>query len=157
MQPQMRHVLKEMGLDEVRLKMNKPIVGACRERRARERPGSSTLPSVGLPGRFNEEVECDVFLSKHVAFDVADRCARRAAGQEIPDKFKDALLEASVETWGPPAKALYCDGEGGLNHDGAKVQLESLGAELRTRAPGQGANAIEARSGALRVVTHVME
>ena len=51
-----------------------------------------------------------------------------------------------------PAKALHCEGEGGLNNDDAKAQLLNPGAELRARAPGQRANAAEAWNGALRVV-----
>ena len=47
-EPKMMSILKDVGLDEVRLIMIKPIVDAGRECRAWERPGTSTLPSVIL-------------------------------------------------------------------------------------------------------------
>ena len=46
---------------------------------------------------------------------------------------------------------------GGLNNDIDKAVLKSEGAELRTRARGQHAATIEARSGVLRRALHVME
>ena len=156
----MRSILKDVGLDEVRLNMIKPIVDTCRECRAWERPGTSTLPSVSMPSSFNQEVECDLFFyKKHIVFHIIDRCIRYSNGTDIPNKTKDTLLEAYWDTWARhgPAKVLYCDGEGGLNNDDAKAQLNSMGTELRVRASGQHANVIEARNGLLRGILHVME
>eukprot|EP00959_Pyramimonas_sp_CCMP1952_P229856 4805945-Pyramimonas_sp.AAC.1 len=45
------------------------------------------------------------------------------------------------------AKAFFSDGEGALNNDTAKAVLKAKGIELRRRARGQHATAIEARSG----------
>eukprot|EP00959_Pyramimonas_sp_CCMP1952_P207116 4332593-Pyramimonas_sp.AAC.1 len=56
-----------------------------------------------------------------------------------------------------PAKVLYSDGEGALHNDAAKAVLKAKGAELRIRARGQRAATIEARSGILRHLLHVME
>ena len=95
----MRHILKEVGLDEVRLNLIKPIVDTCRECRAWERPGTSTLPSVSLPGRFNEEVECDLFFyKKRIVFHIIDRCIRYSNGVEIPNKTKETVLEAYYDS-----------------------------------------------------------
>eukprot|EP00959_Pyramimonas_sp_CCMP1952_P213833 4474319-Pyramimonas_sp.AAC.1 len=55
------------------------------------------------------------------------------------------------------AKVLYSDGEGALNNDTAKAVLKAKGTELRMRARGQRATTIEARSGRLRHLLHVME
>ena len=52
---------------------------------------------------------------------------------------------------------LYCDGEGGLNNEVAKTRLAAIGAELRARAPGPRATAIEARNGILRMTLHLIE
>ena len=57
----------------------------------------------------------------------------------------------------PPAGVLQCGGEGGLNDEDATAQLLNLGAELRTRASGQRADAVEARNGMLRVVVRAVE
>ena len=46
---------------------------------------------------------------------------------------------------------------GAFNIDAAKAILKSKGAELRIRARGQRATAVEARSGILRHLLHVME
>ena len=56
-----------------------------------------------------------------------------------------------------PAKILYSDGEGALNNDAAKAILTYKGIELRVRARGQRATAIEARNGVLRHLLRVME
>ena len=118
------------------------------------------MPSISLPGKFNEEVECDLFFyKKHIVFGIIDRCIRYANGLEIPNKTKDTLLEAYMDAraTNKPAMVMHCDGEGGLNNDDAREQLTSMGTELRVRASGQHANVIEARNGMLRGVMHVME
>eukprot|EP00959_Pyramimonas_sp_CCMP1952_P435225 9113330-Pyramimonas_sp.AAC.1 len=56
-----------------------------------------------------------------------------------------------------PAKVFYSDGEGALNNDAAKEVLKVKGAGLRMRARGQRATTMEARSGILRHLLHVME
>ena len=118
------------------------------------------MPSISLPGKFNEEVECDLFFyKKHIVFGIIGRCIRYANGLEIPNKTKDTLLEAYMDAWATnePAMVMHCDGEGGLNNDDAREQLTSMGTELRVRASGQHATVIEARNGMLRGVMHVME
>eukprot|EP00959_Pyramimonas_sp_CCMP1952_P455371 9471445-Pyramimonas_sp.AAC.1 len=47
--------------------------------------------------------------------------------------------------------------KGALNNDTARAVLKTRGAELRMRASGQRATTIEARSGRLRHLLHVME
>ena len=43
----------------------------------------------------------------------------------------------------------------GLNYEAAKERRSALGAELRTRVPGQRAATIEARNGTLRTAAHL--
>ena len=91
----MRHLLSSAGLDSVRLGLIKEVCDTCRECRAWERPGNTQMTSVSLPGKFNEEVECDLlFYKKHIVFHIIDRCIRWAAGQEIPDKTMTTILDA---------------------------------------------------------------
>ena len=61
-------------------------------------------------------------------FHIVDRRIRYAAGKEIPNKFKETLLEAYVETWTPPGKVLDCDGEGTLAW--LKPLMQALAHEL---------------------------
>eukprot|EP00959_Pyramimonas_sp_CCMP1952_P372088 7791364-Pyramimonas_sp.AAC.1 len=78
---------------------------------------------------------------------------------EIPDKTITSILDAyhqCLMQFGP-AKALYSHGEGALNNDTAKAVLIAKGTELRIRARGQHATTIEARSGTLLHLLHVME
>eukprot|EP00959_Pyramimonas_sp_CCMP1952_P433215 9071918-Pyramimonas_sp.AAC.1 len=56
-----------------------------------------------------------------------------------------------------PAKVLYSDGGGALNNNTAKTVLKAKGVELRIRARGQLAAAIEARSGILRHLLRSIE
>eukprot|EP00959_Pyramimonas_sp_CCMP1952_P411337 8619430-Pyramimonas_sp.AAC.1 len=56
-----------------------------------------------------------------------------------------------------PANVFYSCGEGALNDDTAKAVFEANGTELRIRARGQRIMTIEARSGILRHLLHVME
>ena len=157
----MRAILQAAGLDTVRLDMIKPVVDTCRECRVWERPGNSTMPSVSLPTRFNQECECDLlFYKRHIAFHIMDRAIRLADGCEIPNKERDTLLEAYTTAWVQrqgPAQVLYSDAEGGFHNDTAKSALQRLGTELRIRAPGQHAVHIEARNAILRHTLHVME
>eukprot|EP00959_Pyramimonas_sp_CCMP1952_P382662 8018310-Pyramimonas_sp.AAC.1 len=71
-----------------------------------------------------------------------DRCIRHAAGMEIPGRTMTSVLDA----WG-----------GALNNDAAKAVLKAKGTELRIRPRGQRAATIEARSGILRHLLHVMK
>ena len=125
----MRMILTKVGLGETRLSLIKGICDSCRECRAWDKPGNTAMPSVSLPGRFNEEVECDLFFYKqeHIVFHIIDRCIRWAAGTEIPDKTMHTVLDAYHTTWMQhgPAKILYSDGEGALNNDTAKAILKS--------------------------------
>eukprot|EP00959_Pyramimonas_sp_CCMP1952_P137472 2877240-Pyramimonas_sp.AAC.1 len=90
------------------------------------------------PGRFNEEVECDLMFSKqaHNIFHIIDRCIRYATGMETPDKTMTSILDAYHQCWmqSGPAKVLYSDGEGALNNDTAKAAFKAEGTELRIRA-----------------------
>eukprot|EP00959_Pyramimonas_sp_CCMP1952_P106401 2224346-Pyramimonas_sp.AAC.1 len=75
-----------------------------------------------------------------------DRWIRLAAGRDIPDKKRDALLDAYHYCWiahRGPFKALYSDGEGALNNGTAKAMMANKGTTLCIRAPGQHATSIE--------------
>ena len=160
-EPKMRMLLEKVGLDSVRLNMIKEVCDTCRECRAWQRPGNSTLPSVSLPGKFCEEGELDLmFYKRHIIFHILDRCIRLAAGQEIPDKERDTLIDAYYYCWLAhhyPFQTLYSDGEGGLNNDAAKKAFANKGTVLKIRAPGQHATSIESRNGILRATLHIME
>eukprot|EP00959_Pyramimonas_sp_CCMP1952_P139974 2929242-Pyramimonas_sp.AAC.1 len=119
------------------------------------------MPSTALPGKFNEEVECDLMFYKQEQkiFQIIGRCIRYATGVEIPDKTVTSILDAHHQCWMQfgHAKVLYSDGEGALNNDTAKAVLKEKGAELRIRARGQHATTIEVRNGTLRHLLHAME
>eukprot|EP00959_Pyramimonas_sp_CCMP1952_P427693 8957566-Pyramimonas_sp.AAC.1 len=62
-----------------------------------------------------------------------DRCIRLAAGQEIPDKERDAILDAYHYCWiayHGPFKVLYSDGEGALKNETAKAMMANEGTAL---------------------------
>eukprot|EP00959_Pyramimonas_sp_CCMP1952_P002118 43605-Pyramimonas_sp.AAC.1 len=63
-EPTMRLLLTKAGLDNVRLNPVKGVCGACRGCRAWDKPGHAVVPSTALPGKFNEEVECDLLFYK---------------------------------------------------------------------------------------------
>eukprot|EP00959_Pyramimonas_sp_CCMP1952_P055706 1164145-Pyramimonas_sp.AAC.1 len=96
------------------------------------------MPSTALPGKFNEEVECDLVFYKqeHNTFHIIGRCIRYATGIEIPGKTMTSILDAYHQCWMQfgPARVLYSDGEGALNNDIAKAVLKAKGTELRIRA-----------------------
>eukprot|EP00959_Pyramimonas_sp_CCMP1952_P252644 5278344-Pyramimonas_sp.AAC.1 len=60
----MRPILTEDGLDSVGLNRIKGACDTCRERRAQDKPGHTVMPSTALPGKFNEEAECDLMISQ---------------------------------------------------------------------------------------------
>ena len=103
------------GLGRDATQHDKTICDTCRKCRAWEAPGKSTLPWPSLPGRFNKEVECDLFFNKrnHAVFHIIDRCIRRAEGKGGSGKERDTLLDTYYSIWHSRWKrpqALYCDG-----------------------------------------------
>eukprot|EP00959_Pyramimonas_sp_CCMP1952_P384842 8065708-Pyramimonas_sp.AAC.1 len=89
-----------------------------------------------------------------------DRCIRLAAGQEIPDRERDTILDGYHYCWiayHRPFKVLYSDGEDALNNETAKAMMANKGTTLRIRAPGQHATSIESRNGSLRGTLHMIE
>eukprot|EP00959_Pyramimonas_sp_CCMP1952_P074098 1548474-Pyramimonas_sp.AAC.1 len=96
----MRLILDKVGLDNVRLNMIKEVCDTCRECRAWERLGNSTLPSVSLPGNWLVEGEMDlIFYKKRTICHIMDRCIRLAAGPEISDRERDTVLDAYHYCW----------------------------------------------------------
>eukprot|EP00959_Pyramimonas_sp_CCMP1952_P409041 8572105-Pyramimonas_sp.AAC.1 len=77
-------------------------------------PGHAVMPSTAVPGKFNEEVECDIrfYTQERTIFDITDRCVRYGAGVEMPDKLMTSMLDAHQHCcmqFGP-AEVLYSDG-----------------------------------------------
>ena len=99
------------------------------------------------------------YKSEHKVFHIIDRCIRWAAATEVPDRHLNTLVDAYHTTWmrHGPAEVLYSDGEGALNNDTANAIFKGKGTELRIRVRGQHATTIEARSGILFHLQHVME
>eukprot|EP00959_Pyramimonas_sp_CCMP1952_P231398 4836783-Pyramimonas_sp.AAC.1 len=100
-----------------------------------------------------------LYKQEHKVLHMTDRCVRYGAVLEIPDKTLTSILAAHHQRgiqFGP-AKALYSDGEGALHNDIANAVLKARGAELGICARGQRATTIEARTGILRHLLHVME
>eukprot|EP00959_Pyramimonas_sp_CCMP1952_P379448 7948370-Pyramimonas_sp.AAC.1 len=101
-QPKMRFVLiTKAGLDNVRLNLIKGVCDTCRVCRARGKLGHAVMPSTALPGKFSEEVDCDLMSYKHEhnRFHIIDRCVRYGAGSEIPDKNMTSILDAYHQCW----------------------------------------------------------
>eukprot|EP00959_Pyramimonas_sp_CCMP1952_P418321 8763520-Pyramimonas_sp.AAC.1 len=120
------------------------------------------MPSTALPGKFNEEVACDLMFYKqeHNTINIMDRCIRYATGSEIPAKTMTSILDAYHQCWMQfgPVKVLYFDGaDTTLNNDTAKEVLKAKGTELRIRALRQHAATMEARNDILRHLLHAME
>eukprot|EP00959_Pyramimonas_sp_CCMP1952_P296920 6211761-Pyramimonas_sp.AAC.1 len=66
-----------------------------------------------------------------------DRCIRLAAGQEIPDRERDFILDAYNYCWIAylgPFKVLYSDGEGALKNETAKAMMANKGATRRIQS-----------------------
>ena len=157
----MRAILSAAGIDETRLGLIGPIVDTCRECRAWQRPGDRNTVTVEITTKFNDKGETDLFYYKrHIAFHIMDRAIKFSDGCEIPNKFKEDLMEAYMTTWYQrygPFKELYTDGEMGWNNSAAIAELEQLGTKLQVRAKGQHANTVEARNAMLRHVMHMIE
>eukprot|EP00959_Pyramimonas_sp_CCMP1952_P300136 6277933-Pyramimonas_sp.AAC.1 len=131
-------ILTKICLDNVRLNLIKGVCHTCGECRAWDKPGHTVVPSTALPGKCNEEIECDFMFYKqeHHISHISDRCIRSATGVEIPGMMMTSILDAYHQCWMQlgPAKVLYSDGEGALNNDTAKAVLMAEGTELRIRA-----------------------
>eukprot|EP00959_Pyramimonas_sp_CCMP1952_P323463 6768797-Pyramimonas_sp.AAC.1 len=95
--------------------MIKEICDTCRDCRAWERPGNSTLPSVSFPGNWLDEGEVDLmFYKKRTILLWTDVSAWQQA--------KRSLIENVTLYWTPtttaglpimdPSKTLHSDGEG---------------------------------------------
>ena len=140
--------------------MTKPIVDTCGECRAWQPPSNEIRPSISLPTKFGEEGEADfLFYKRYLAWHIIDRAIKLRDGCQIPNKETCILLDAYVKSWVQgkvPFQFLYVDGEGGLNTDSAKTELQRLGTTLRTRAPRQHARLIGSRNGAMRHVMHLI-
>eukprot|EP00959_Pyramimonas_sp_CCMP1952_P170962 3572767-Pyramimonas_sp.AAC.1 len=74
----MRLVSTKIGLDKIRLNLIKGVCDTCRECRAWDKPRHTVIPSTALPGKFNEEVDCDLMFDKqdHNRCNTIDRCIR---------------------------------------------------------------------------------
>eukprot|EP00959_Pyramimonas_sp_CCMP1952_P136976 2866286-Pyramimonas_sp.AAC.1 len=59
------------------------------------------MPFTALPGKLNDEVECDLMLCKqeHNIFHIIDRSIRYATGMEIPDTTMTTTLYAYLQCW----------------------------------------------------------
>eukprot|EP00959_Pyramimonas_sp_CCMP1952_P099137 2072708-Pyramimonas_sp.AAC.1 len=97
----MRLTLSKIGLDSVRLILIKGVCDTCRECRAWDKPGHTVMPSIALPGKFNDEVDCDLmsYKQEHNRFHSIDRCIRYATGMEMPDKTVTTILDAFHQCW----------------------------------------------------------
>eukprot|EP00959_Pyramimonas_sp_CCMP1952_P139614 2921695-Pyramimonas_sp.AAC.1 len=58
----MRLILSNTGLDNVRPNLIKGVCGTFRECRAWDKPGHAVMLSTALPGKFNDEAECDLMF-----------------------------------------------------------------------------------------------
>eukprot|EP00959_Pyramimonas_sp_CCMP1952_P297893 6231495-Pyramimonas_sp.AAC.1 len=58
----MRLISSKIGQDSVRLNLIKGVCDTCRECRAWDKPGHTVMPSTASPGKFNDEVECDLMF-----------------------------------------------------------------------------------------------
>eukprot|EP00959_Pyramimonas_sp_CCMP1952_P439011 9190771-Pyramimonas_sp.AAC.1 len=97
----MRLVLARAGLDNVRLSLITGVCDACREYRARDKPGHAAMPSTALPGKVNEEVECGLmfYTHKHKMRQIIDCCMRYATGMEVSVKTMTSILDAYQQCW----------------------------------------------------------
>eukprot|EP00959_Pyramimonas_sp_CCMP1952_P233120 4871656-Pyramimonas_sp.AAC.1 len=101
----MRAYMSRVGID-VRLSMIKGVVDSYRECRAWEKPGDAVMPLIP-PGKFNEEVECDLMSYKqHIVFHIIDRCIRWAAGQGIAE-CGSGLLSQLLDAARPSHGAVF--------------------------------------------------
>ena len=101
-----------------------------------------------------------MFYKRHIGLRIIDRAIRLSDGCEVPNKFKETLLDAYTTVWFQshgPFKFSYTDGESGLTNETAVAQLKNLGTTLRVRAPGQHARVAESRQSMLRHVMHLTE
>eukprot|EP00959_Pyramimonas_sp_CCMP1952_P295745 6185827-Pyramimonas_sp.AAC.1 len=59
------------------------------------------MPSTALPGKFDDEGECDwmFYKQEHTIFHIMDRCIRYATGTEIQDKTTTTILDAYHQCW----------------------------------------------------------
>eukprot|EP00959_Pyramimonas_sp_CCMP1952_P173541 3626380-Pyramimonas_sp.AAC.1 len=59
------------------------------------------MPSTALPGKCNDEAECDLMFRKqdHRACRIIGRASRCGAGIEMPDKTMTSILDAHRQCW----------------------------------------------------------
>eukprot|EP00959_Pyramimonas_sp_CCMP1952_P099049 2070459-Pyramimonas_sp.AAC.1 len=59
------------------------------------------MSSTALPGKFNEEVECDRMLhqQEHNILHIIDRCIQYGTGMKMPDKPITSILDAYHQCW----------------------------------------------------------
>ena len=71
------------------------------------------MPSLSVSTKFGEEGETDLFFYKrHIGFHIIDRAIRLSDGCEVPNKFKETLLDAYTTVWFQrhgPFKFLYTE------------------------------------------------
>ena len=155
-EPKMSKVLRNAGIEPIRLNRIKAICDSCRECKAWERPGNTVISSYNLPTKWLEVGETDLLFYKgteHVAFHLMDRALRFGETQKVDSKTAEELQTAYLTLWYQrhgPFQTLYSDGEMAINCEETKAFLAKLGTTLRTKAPGQHAHYIEARNGILR-------
>eukprot|EP00959_Pyramimonas_sp_CCMP1952_P211441 4425072-Pyramimonas_sp.AAC.1 len=119
------------------------------------------MSSTALPGKLNDEGECDLVFYKqeHRVFRMIGRCIRYGAGVETCYETMPSILDGHHQCWMQlgPAEVLYYDGEGALNDGAAKAALKAEGAALRMRARGQRATTMEVRNDISRHLLHFTE
>eukprot|EP00959_Pyramimonas_sp_CCMP1952_P385318 8075575-Pyramimonas_sp.AAC.1 len=94
-------ILTKAGLDNVRLNLITGVCDTCRQCRARNKPGHTVIPSTALPGKFHEEVECDLMFynQEHMIFHIIGHWIRYATGMEIPGKTMTNILHEYHGCW----------------------------------------------------------
>ena len=96
----MARLLERAGVPKKALEIIPDIVDTCAACRAWSQPLPQSVASVKIPGKFNDQVECDiVFIHSHAILHFDDRCTRWHAAVLIPDKSEDPTIKALHSHW----------------------------------------------------------
>ena len=137
------------------------VIHTYRECRVWAAPGPAVTPSVELPTKQNEFVECDImFYKTNMIWHMIDRADRWHRAMLIERKTAEALCDAIDTLWisiHGPFKYLIIDRESGIDSEYTKTFLKRKGIQIRPRAVGQHAQYVERRGQIIRQTMHRIE
>ena len=157
----MRILLNAAGVPESTLNLIKDVVDTCRICRCWTRPTPKPIEPTRPSTELNQAVQWDILVYEdYMIRHIVDVATRFCTASVIPSKSAQDLIRCIHRFWfrffGAP-KLIIADGETGLDSEEVKRWPDIMRSEIKPKAPGQHAQAVERHHDLLRQTLHRFE